>query len=195
MDLINADKRQAAFEQRAFEVRQKCAGAGWEDVQVFATSIWDETLYTAWSEIVSTLNPHVASLAVYLSRFANICCASEVILFEKTTMLVISQGSPHHNQDAKQHATKDIKGSRDSSAERREDDWPEDRFARISQAIKLFRVGCQKLRSEFSSMEIKQHTYTAVFEILTLKTYILVITTDQGIGESSCNANRALKGV
>jgi len=46
MDLISADKRQATFDQRAQEVRQKCAAAGWDTVRVFPTSIWDETLYS-----------------------------------------------------------------------------------------------------------------------------------------------------
>ena len=47
MDLIGADKRQSTFDQRAAEVRQKCASAGWTDnVRIFATSIWDETLYS-----------------------------------------------------------------------------------------------------------------------------------------------------
>ena len=176
MDLIPAEKRQSVFEQRASEVRQKCTGAGWYDVRVFPTSIWDETLYSAWSEIVSTLNPHVASLSTYLSRFADVCSASEVILFEKTTMLVISQSSPQRPQSQRLESVLE-------EAKEQEDQWPEDRFAKISQAIKLFRVGCQRLRSEFSSMEIKQHTYTAIFDVFTPKTYILVISSDGQIGK------------
>lgn len=46
MDLIGADKRQATFDQRAQEVKQKCAATGWENVRVYPTSIWDETLYS-----------------------------------------------------------------------------------------------------------------------------------------------------
>lgn len=49
MDLISPDKRQATFDQRAQEVRQKCAAAGWDTVRVFPTSIWDETLYSVCS--------------------------------------------------------------------------------------------------------------------------------------------------
>lgn len=33
-------------------------------------------------------------------------------------------------------------------------------------------------------MEIKQHSYTAVFDAFTPKTYIMVISTDEGLGKS-----------
>lgn len=131
MDLINADKRQSTFEQFASEIRSKCASAGWHDnVRIFGTSIWDETLYSAWSDIVATLNPHVTALATYLTRFAHVCSAVEVVLFERTTMLVISQSSAPHTQPT----DGELVG---------QPDWPEDRFAKISQAIKLFRLGCK----------------------------------------------------
>lgn len=131
MDLINADKRQSTFEQFASEIRSKCASAGWHDnVRIFGTSIWDETLYSAWSDIVATLNPHVTALATYLTRFAHVCSAVEVVLFERTTMLVISQSSAPHAQPK----DGELVG---------QPDWPEDRFAKISQAIKLFRLGCK----------------------------------------------------
>lgn len=77
--------------------------------------------------------------------------------------------------------------------------WPEDRFAKISQAIKLFRLGCKyvgsrrerpwaksarrRLRSEFRTMEIKQHGYTAIFDEFTPKSYIMIVSTDSELGE------------
>ena len=33
-------------------------------------------------------------------------------------------------------------------------------------------------------MEIKQHTYTAIFDEFTPKTYILIVSTDPGLGKS-----------
>lgn len=178
MDLINPDKRQATFNQRAQEVRQKCAAAGLESVRVFPTSIWDETLYSAWSDIVSTLNPHVAALSTYLSRLAELCSATEVVLFERTTMLVISQSSrSESNLDAA-----DQHGEHFVSLP---SDWPEDRFAKISQAIKLFRVGCKRLKSEFQTMEVKQHSYTAIFDVFTPKTFILLVSTSDQLDDTA----------
>ena len=59
-------------------------------MQSFATSIWDETLYKAWSTIVYSLIPNVDLLESQLRDFASICAADEVVLFERATFLVIS---------------------------------------------------------------------------------------------------------
>lgn len=44
----------------------------------FRTSIWDETLYKAWSAIVYTLIPNVQDLERHLKHFAEIIDADEV---------------------------------------------------------------------------------------------------------------------
>merc|ERR1711907_294716 len=59
-------------------------------ITAFQTSIWDETLYKAWSSIVHALIPNVRLLEKHLERFCEICEADEVVLFERATFLVIS---------------------------------------------------------------------------------------------------------
>ena len=54
----------------------------------FRTSIWDETLYKAWSSIVYQLIPNVTQLEQNLENFASIIEADEVLLFERATFLV-----------------------------------------------------------------------------------------------------------
>ena len=54
----------------------------------FRTSIWDETLYKAWSSIVYQLIPNVKQLETNLENFASIIDADEVLLFERATFLV-----------------------------------------------------------------------------------------------------------
>ncbi|KAJ1342340.1 hypothetical protein BSLG_003099 [Batrachochytrium salamandrivorans] len=49
----------------------------------FGTSIWDETLYKAWSAIVYSLIPNVHVLETHLNNFCRLCEADEVILFER----------------------------------------------------------------------------------------------------------------
>jgi Ras-related GTP-binding protein A/B len=63
------------------------------DICCFGTSIWDETLYRAWSQIVYSLIPNVKLLETQLGDFAGNCGADEVVLFEKATFLVISTTS------------------------------------------------------------------------------------------------------
>lgn len=62
-------------------------------IKCFATSIWDETLYKAWSQIVYSLIPNVDQLESQLKEFSTICGADEVVLFEKATFLEISHTS------------------------------------------------------------------------------------------------------
>ena len=58
---------------------------GW--LCTFRTSIWDETLYKAWSSIVYMLIPNVKEMESALNEFAEILDADEVLLFEKATFL------------------------------------------------------------------------------------------------------------
>ncbi len=58
------------------------------DCTCFRTSIWDETLYKAWSSIVYLLIPNVQQLESNLRQFAEIIDADEVLLFERATFLV-----------------------------------------------------------------------------------------------------------
>lgn len=54
----------------------------------FQTSIWDETLYKAWSQIVHELISNAEQLNKSLTEFADVTEADEILLFEKKTFLV-----------------------------------------------------------------------------------------------------------
>lgn len=41
-------------------------------VQAFASSIWDETLYRAWSSIVYSMIPNAEELESQLDKFASV---------------------------------------------------------------------------------------------------------------------------
>eukprot|EP01035_Chromulina_nebulosa_P019556 gene19556-25456_t len=58
--------------------------------RAYTTSIWDETLYRAWSQIVYSLIPNVQVLESQLRDFCSISGADEVVLFERATFLVIA---------------------------------------------------------------------------------------------------------
>ncbi len=77
------------------------------------------TPFKAWSVVISNLMPSLASLRSHLSHFLNVTSASEIVLFEKTTFLVILSVT---DPDAiSQH-------------------WDERRFERISNIVKAFRL-------------------------------------------------------
>lgn len=65
----------------------------------FRTSIWDETLYKAWSTIIYSLIPNVNELERHLNIFAEIIDADEVLLFERATFLVICYSERKEHKD------------------------------------------------------------------------------------------------
>ncbi|KAJ2078608.1 GTP-binding protein gtr1 [Coemansia sp. RSA 988] len=56
---------------------------------VYGTSIWDHTLYQAWSQIVYKLVPNMGTIERHLQNFCKLTDASEVVLFERATFLVV----------------------------------------------------------------------------------------------------------
>ncbi len=85
MDLIADHRKQTVFEKRKKEVNERAGKFG---VTYFPTSIWEVTLYKAWTEIVSTIIMDMDTLKAALANFAEACGAEEVILFEKSTFLL-----------------------------------------------------------------------------------------------------------
>lgn len=102
MDLVDKSRRASVYSSRVSELRKKSRevaqaasnrpGNGFR-VNCFATSIWDESLYRAWSRIVQTQIPSVGVLEKHLQQFADSCSAYEVVLFERTTFLVIAKAA------------------------------------------------------------------------------------------------------
>ncbi|CAF3357199.1 unnamed protein product [Rotaria socialis] len=153
MDLVPEDSRDTLFNERQtmlIEISRPL------QCTCFRTSIWDETLYKAWSQIVYQLVPNVKGLEKTLTNFADIIDADEILLFEKATFLVIS------------HCTR--KPHRDSR-----------RFEKISDIIKQFKLSCSKLTAAFQSMEVRNSTFACFIELLTPNTYVMVVISDPSI--------------
>ncbi|XP_073655618.1 ras-related GTP-binding protein B isoform X2 [Tursiops truncatus] len=85
MDLVQEDQRDLIFKEREEDLRRLSRPL---ECSCFRTSIWDETLYKAWSSIVYQLIPNVQQLEMNLRNFAEIIEADEVLLFERATFLV-----------------------------------------------------------------------------------------------------------
>lgn len=97
MDLIHKDdERLALFEERAAELRKMADPLR---ITCFGTSIWDETLYKAWSSIVYALVPNVDVLESNLDKLCRLCEADEIVMFEKATFLVISHATHRAHED------------------------------------------------------------------------------------------------
>lgn len=162
MDLIHKDEdRLKIFQDRKDELS---ALAKPLEITCFGTSIWDETLYKAWSSIVYALVPNVDKLEGQLNKFCRLSQADEVVLFEKATFLVISHATHKEHQDVH-------------------------RYEKISNIIKQFKLSCSKTQAQFKSMEVKNKNFKAFIDVFTTNTYIMIIMTDPNIQPAATNLN------
>lgn len=114
-----------------------------------------------------TLIPNAAVLSKHLTTFAGACSATEVILFERTTFLVIATSSPPDDT---------------SSPDQDEHQLHPTRYERTSELVKAFKHSCSRVREEFNSLEMELHDFTAVLDEMTRNTYVMVIIHDPTIG-------------
>ncbi|KAM4819217.1 ras-related GTP-binding protein B isoform 1-T1 [Thomomys bottae] len=161
MDLVQEDQRDLIFKEREEDLRRLSRPL---DCSCFRTSIWDETLYKAWSSIVYQLIPNVQQLEMNLRNFAEIIEADEVLLFERATFLVISHYQCKEQRDAH-------------------------RFEKISNIIKQFKLSCSKLAASFQSMEVRNSNFAAFIDIFTSNTYVMVVMSDPSIPSAATLIN------
>ena len=88
MDLVQADFRSALFEERERVIVRR-SGKFERGIRCFATTIWDQSLYKAWGNIVNSLIPNLDVIQGYLNHLAGVIQAEEIILFEQTTFLTV----------------------------------------------------------------------------------------------------------
>lgn len=153
MDLIAEDQRDTIFREREKDIKELSRPL---HCTCFRTSIWDETLYRAWSSIVYMLIPNVKALENSLQQFTNIVDADEVLLFERATFLVISHCQRRHHKDIH-------------------------RFEKVSNIIKQFKLSCSKLAAQFQSMEVKNSAFASYIDMFTSNTYVMVCMSDPKI--------------
>ncbi|CUM65745.1 uncharacterized protein PRCAT00003393001 [Priceomyces carsonii] len=158
MDLVQIDKREELF-NTMMDKLQKISNPYQFNLVGFPTSIWDESLYKAWSQIVCSLIPNMNIFNSTLVKFNKILAAEEIILFEKSTFLVISSTS---------------------SIEQPGQELDPKRFEKISNIIKTYKQSISKLRSNFANLMIRgsngNHFY---IDILTDNMYIMIILKDR----------------
>jgi len=164
MDLIPEEQREQVFRTREKELLEISSPM---NLTCFRTSIWDETLYKAWSCIVYSLIPNIKTLEVHLNKFCEICEADEVVLFERATFLVISHATHKNHRD-------------------------DHRFEKISNIIKQFKLSCSKSQAQFQSMEVRNSNFAAFIDVITTNTYIMVIMSDQTIQSAATLINIGL---
>ena len=164
-DLVPPHDRINLFNKTSDTLRNIAAGLS---VETFLTSIWDETLYKAWSRIVHSLMPNMDQLEKELMFIADTIEADEVVLFEKSTFLVIANATRKSFTDAL-------------------------RFEKISNIVKQFKLGVSREHNTFSTLDICTPAFRAYMDRFTANTFILVITSKHDIHPAAtvCNVSAA----
>lgn len=161
MDLIPSGQRNIVFDNRKKDLEHLSKPM---EISCYATSIWDETLYKAWSNIMKLLVPNVRELDLKLKRFADILNADEVLLFEKETFLVVSYHMRKEHPDGH-------------------------RFEKISNIIKQFKLSCKRMQSLFKKIEVRNSHFSAFIDLFTPNMYIMVVMSDPEVMSAATELN------
>lgn len=173
MDLIPIENKNKVMAQHTRELRTHCEQEGFSEQQIefWATSIWDQSLYRAWTQVIYFLVPNATAIEVMLRKLAELLDARELILYERTTCLAVT------------HITRDVEDGNPFS----------DRFERISSILKTHKHSVAKhtgaLASEvnFAEMQIKTGAFMFFITRLTENTNLAVVMPSD---EAAFNAAR-----
>lgn len=129
------------------------------EITPFATSIWDQSLYKAWASIIHDLVPNLAYIEQHLALLGKGIEAEELMLFERTSFLVVSQWV---SEDGKRNPF-------------------HDRQERMSNIIKQWKqavsryTGTPRSNEQFTLMEFKCSNFSMYLTKFTTNTYLLMI--------------------
>jgi Ras-related GTP-binding protein A/B len=169
IDLVQSNKRQELFQLMYNNLKNIAFNEYGFKITGFATSIWDESLYKAWSSIVCSLIANVAIYEQHLTKLNQIINAREIILFEKTTFLVISSMDKY-------------KSNINSYSNQPIDNLDPKRFEKISNIVKTYKQSVNKIRSNFKNLILHGKNSSIYLDILTSNIYIMIIM-DNNIGK------------
>lgn len=136
-------------------------------IEVFRTSIWDETLYQAWSKIAHFLIPKIDRIETGLNELCTLSAADELVLFEKSTFLEISHIEKKEHKDPH-------------------------RFEKISNIIKQFKLSLFSTNYQFQELMVKNSKFRAYLIDFTQSTYLMVILSNQDVEETALKMNIAI---
>ena len=164
LDLIATNKRAEIFDK--YKSKIKSVTPNEYLVDIFGTSIWNESLYYAWSIIIKNIIPDIKFFNTILSSMAQLIECEEMIVVEKSSFLIIGS------------YTRDAVGSQSIQ-----------KYERISTLVKKFKIGCSKKGKEIESIVVRNEDFTIVLEVFTKNTFILLIFYDKDLKSSLVSLN------
>lgn len=182
MDLVQIDKRKELF-KIMMDKLQGISNPYHFKLVGFPTSIWDESLYKAWSLIVCSLIRNMSLFNSNLLKLNEVLDTEEIILFEKTTFLVISSTASIQKQMERQNSNSGPKLSNGSL-----ESLDPKRFEKISNIIKTYKQSISKLRTNFQNLVIRGSSGAHFYiDILTDNLFIMIVLKDKDTEQKFVN--------
>ena len=151
MDKIKKDKRKIIFGEKMQEINSIINKFDL-NTKIYATSIWDGSLYIPWTEIMDNMVINKNKLEKGLKYLLEACEAEEIFLFERNTLLCIASVSEGKN----------IK--------------TEDRFKTISSVIKKLKQALRRNNSGISRIKLKLNNIMVYIEEFSPFSYIMILS-------------------
>ena len=151
MDKIDEEKRDIIISNKTENFKSK---AGNFEINIYQTSIWEISLYKAFSNILSSIVKNNEKIRQILEDYAKACDADEITLFDKTTLLVISS---FNNKEFKD----------------------EERFEKMCNSIKKFQSNYKSTSNNFNDLIIQNKVNTIYFNQFNNCTYIMIVLSNK----------------
>ncbi|KAL9581583.1 MAG: hypothetical protein Q9212_003815 [Teloschistes hypoglaucus] len=157
MDLVATEYREAVLNSRSIAILGK-SGIFKSNLGIYATSIWDETLYKAWGGIVNSLIPNLDIVEDGLRDLQRVTDGEEIVLFEQNTFLTVTRVGSNVGNENPNH----------------------DRYERLSNIIKTFKNSLSVYADsnsshQFDSFVVKTRVFNLIINRLTYNAYVLFV--------------------
>ena len=151
MDKYEEDKRSTILTTKKENFEAK---AGNFKLNFYQTSIWEPSLYKAFSNILSSIVKNNDKIQKILEVYGRACDADEVILFDKKTLLAISS-----------FGNKKIKD--------------EERIEKMCFSMKKFKSNYKNSSNKFNDFIIKNKSNIIYFDELNRSSYIMAVLSNK----------------
>ncbi|CDZ98685.1 GTP-binding protein [Phaffia rhodozyma] len=200
MDLEDPSERARIEREKRDDLTKKVKARLGGKVMAFGTSIWDESLYKAWSAIIRTLIPNSQRLVAHLSRLCDKAHGAEAVLFERQTFLVVARSRPIpprvkldgqlkrpkriHAEDwsvvGEEESSNPIDGTVGAWEESETDVGEKKRYEKISEMIRSFRhILNKRIESRWTSWQSNFANCSVAIDEFTSSTYCLILSNDK----------------
>ena len=151
MDTILKDKKQNIFEEKKQEIIEKFSKLN-SNIKIFATSIWDGSLYIPWRQIMSNMLINKNTIEKGLHFLLQACDVDEIFLFEKNTLLCIYSVDNGKNENK------------------------EERTKKITVLIKKIRQSLRRNKVGFSNLKMRLNNIMVYIEEFSKFSYIMILS-------------------